>query len=114
MKIKLKYSSRANGIWTNSKGMDFCADILSQLGLSKNQSYTLHVRKTEAEGFTKIDLFQQTVWSHCWYWKINGVETTQPNLFLGYNIDDAITKLLGMENREGTLYFRFVKNITKK
>ena len=71
MKIKLHYMNKRARMWTNNPGMDFCHDILCQLGLKTSRRYTLYVSRVAKKGFQKIELFKGSVGT--WRWEIEGI-----------------------------------------
>jgi len=89
--------------WIADNGMEFCHDVLDTFRLTPNHIYTLTVRSTPADGFTRIMLYRLT-WF--WHWSIVGMGYT--SVFLGNEVDnflnDAFSETYGQTRY---LYFKF-------
>ena len=110
MKLILKLNCDCEYVARNK--MKFCADIVNKL-TTPADTLVLHVRKTPAKGYTKINVNRSPhSLMNMWSWKIVGVfDTCFPQVFSGVGIDNYLRATFAKQANpfEGVLYFKFSK-----
>lgn len=109
--LKLKHIFGGGNYVARNK-MEFCADIVNKL-TTPADTLVLHVRKTPAKGYTKINV-SRSPYSimNMWSWKIAGiVDNCSPQVFSGVRIDNYLRAAFAKQANpyKGVLYFKFSK-----
>jgi hypothetical protein len=113
MRYVLKY---IDGLWQRYENdkMNFCHDVMHQLGLVSNFTYRLSVRTTPKKTHIKVKMTPITEredGSHLWQWHIDNIESSLPP-YLGSSDQDRLLDKLFPNATKGNpcyIWIRLVK-----
>lgn len=112
MKFNL-HLNRNETNWIGDNGFELCNEVMSLLGLRKGNTYTMYVSKIAERGYRQVNVSA----SHSyWCWNLPTVKIPYSKIvigdcihyFQGNNIDKTLLEMF--PSKQGTLYFRIVKN----
>ena len=112
MKINLHLNSDKTN-WIGDDGFELCRTVMELLGLRQGNTYTMYVSKIAKRGYRQVNL---SAINSYWRWKLPAVKIPYSKLGMGdcihyFQSNDIDKTLLKMfPSKQGTLYFRIVKN----
>ena len=107
MKFNL-HLNRNKTNWIGDNGFELCNEVMSLLGLRKGNTYTMYVSKIAKRGYRQVNVSASNSY---WRWNLPTVKILFENCipyFQGNNIDKTLLEMF--PSKQGTLYFRIVKN----